>query len=178
MSLRFKLLLVALLTLALPLAGLLIVRQMEVLLRQGQEQTLIASARSLARSLAALKVELPPAGLAFYLHACPGKMAIDGYSDDWSVIAPQAQNLGPAADAQKLTLLLCADNDWLYLLAGARDRTRARADANGADALQRDHLTLTLERGGTTQRYLLASAAPGSSWRTPPPVSARSTSAS
>jgi dedicated sortase system histidine kinase len=161
MSLRFKLLLVALLTLALPLAGLLIVRQMEVLLRQGQEQTLIASARSLARSLAALKVELPPAGLAFYLHACPGKMVVDGYADDWSVIAAQAQNLGPAADAQKLTLLLCADNDWLYVLASARDYTRTRADANDADAAQRDHLTLTLERGSTTRRYLLASAAPG-----------------
>jgi len=160
-SLRFKLLLVALLTLALPLAGLLIVRQMEVLLRQGQEQTLIASARSLARSLAALKVELPPAGLAFYLHSCPGKMVVDGYADDWSVLASQAQNLGPAADAQKLTLLLCADKDWFYLLAAARDRTRARADANDADAAQRDHLTLTLERAGNAGRYLLASAGPG-----------------
>ena len=62
MSLRFKLLLIALSTLALPLAGWLFVRQMEELLRQGQEQTLIASARALARSLDALKAELPPAG--------------------------------------------------------------------------------------------------------------------
>ncbi|HEY8011325.1 MAG TPA: ATP-binding protein [Rudaea sp.] len=161
MSLRFKLLLVALSTLALPLAGWLIVRQMEVLLRQGQEQTLIASAKALARSLAALKTVLPPAGQAFYVHPRVGKIEIDGYGDDWSDLSPYAQNLGPADDAQKLKLLLCADADWLYLLATVRDTTRTRVDANDADALLRDHLTLTLERDGNTQRYLLASAAPG-----------------
>jgi len=161
MSLRFKLLLVALSTLALPLAGLLIVRQMEVLLRQGQEQTLIASAKALARSLSALKTELPPSGQAFYVHTCANKITVDGYADDWSALAGYAQNLGPADDAQKLTLLLCADKDWLYLLAGARSAKRTRADARDPDAQLRDHLTLTLERGGGEQRYLLASAAPG-----------------
>ena len=161
MSLRFKLLLVALSTLALPLAGLLIVRQMEVLLRQGQEQTLIASAKALARSLAALKTALPPTGQAFYVHACPNRIAVDGYVDDWAALSAYAQNLGPADDAQKLTLLLCADSEWLYLLAGARAPTRTRSDAHDADALLRDHLTLTLERNGVERRYLLASAAPG-----------------
>ena len=78
MSLRFKLLLIALSTLALPFAGWLFVRQMEELLRQGQEQTLIASARALARSLDALKAELPPAGTAIYIHQAPGRIAIDG----------------------------------------------------------------------------------------------------
>src|SRR5579863_2533007 len=146
MSLRFKLLLVALSTLALPLAGWLIVRQMEVLLRQGQEQTLIASAKALARSLGALKAALPPVGQAFYVHPLVGKIVIDGYDDDWSALAPYAQNLGPPDDAQKLKLLLCTDSDWLYLLATARDTTRTRVDASDADALQRDHLTLTLER--------------------------------
>ena len=161
MSLRFKLLLVALSTLALPLAGLLIVRQMEVLLREGQEQTLIASAKALARSLAALKTALPPTGQAFYVHNCPNGMTIDGYADDWRQLATYAQNLGPADDAQKLTLLLCTDKEWLYLLAGARAAQRARADAKDPDAQLRDHLTLMLERGNVTRRYLLASAAPG-----------------
>ncbi len=88
MSLRFKLLLIALSTLALPLAGWLIVRQMEVLLRQGQEQTLIASAKALARSLGALKTVLPPAGQAFYVHRRVDEITIDGYADDWSVSRP------------------------------------------------------------------------------------------
>ena len=161
MSLRFKLLLIALSTLALPFAGWLFVRQMEELLRQGQEQTLIASARALARSLDALKAELPPAGTAIYIHQAPGKIAIDGYADDWGGLAPYAQNLGPPVDVQKESLLLCADRNWLYLLVSVRDATRTRVDAKDARAAISDHLTLTLERGALSRRYLLASAAPG-----------------
>jgi len=161
MSLRFKLLLIALSTLALPLAGWLFVRQMEELLRQGQEQTLIASAQGLARSLDALKAQLPPAGTALYVHPAPKQIVIDGYADDWSLLAPYAQPLGPPHDAQKLTLLLCADANWFYLLASARDATRTRADASDPRASASDHLTLTLQRGELTRRYLIASAAPG-----------------
>ncbi|HEX7914944.1 ATP-binding protein [Rudaea sp.] len=161
MSLRFKLLLLALSTLALPLAGWLIVRQMEELLRQGQEQTLTASAKALARSLAALKTALPPAGQAFYVHSCAGGMRIDGYADDWNQLMPYAQNIGPADDAQKAKLLLCADGDFLYLLAQVRDATRTRADASDENALLRDHLTLSLAHDNDLRRYLIASAAPG-----------------
>jgi dedicated sortase system histidine kinase len=161
MSLRFKLLLIALSTLALPVAGWLFVRQMEELLRQGQEQTLIASARALARSLGALKTELPPAGAALYVHKAPGPIVIDGYADDWATLAPYAQNLGPQGNVHKLTLLLCTDHDWLYVLASVRDATRQRFDASDPRAPTSDHLTLTLQRGELTRRYLLASAAPG-----------------
>jgi two-component system sensor histidine kinase ChvG len=161
MSLRFKLLLLALSTLALPLAGWLIVRQMEELLRQGQEQTLIASAKALARSLAALKTVLPPAGQAFYVHPCAREMRVDGYADDWAPLMPYAQNIGPADDAQKAKLLLCVDEGYLYLLALVRDTTRMRVDANDPDALLRDHLTLSLARDNDVHRYLIASAGPG-----------------
>ena len=51
MSLRLKLLLVALSTLTLPWAGWQFVRQTESVLRQGQEQTLLSSATTLARAL-------------------------------------------------------------------------------------------------------------------------------
>ena len=161
MSLRFKLLLLALSTLALPLAGWLIVRQMEELLRQGQEQTLTASAKALARSLAALKTVLPPAGQAFYVHPCARGMRIDGYADDWNALMPYAQNIGPADDAQKAKLLLCADDDYLYLLAQVRDATRTRADASDDNALLHDHLTLSLAHDNDLRRYLIANAAPG-----------------
>jgi two-component system, OmpR family, sensor histidine kinase ChvG len=162
MSLRFKLLLIALSTLTLPLAGWLFVRQMEELLRQGQEQTLIASARALARSLGALKLELPPAGAAIYVHRAAEKMIeVDGYIDDWVQFMPYAQSLGPGSDAQKLSLLLCADQNWVYLLANVHDATRTRVDASDPRAQDSDHLTLTLQRGPLTRLYLLASAAPG-----------------
>jgi two-component system, OmpR family, sensor histidine kinase ChvG len=161
MSLRFKLLLIALSTLALPFAGWLFVRQMEELLRQGQEQTLIASARALARSLGALNAQLPPAGAAIYVHKAPEKISIDGYGDDWRTLSTYAQTIGPANDVHKATMLLCADRSWLYLLAEVRDTTRSRVEAADPKAASSDHLTLTLERGELTRRYLLASAGPG-----------------
>jgi len=162
MSLRFKLLLIALSTLALPLAGWLFVRQMEELLRHGQEQTLIASARALARSLGAIESELPPSGAALYVHTASERIAVDGFADDWAAMLPYAQNVGAPSDAQKLKLLLCENGEWLYLLAIVRDTTRDRADARDESASRRDHLTLTLERDDVSRRYLLASAAPGS----------------
>jgi signal transduction histidine kinase len=161
MSLRFKLLLIALSTLALPLSGWLFVRQMEELLRQGQEQTLIASAQGLARSLDALKATLPPAGTALYVHAAPKRILVDGYADDWSTLNPYTQTLGSPDDPQRLRLLLCADANWFYLLASARDATRSRVDASDPRAPVSDHLTLTLQRGALIRRYLLASGAPG-----------------
>lgn len=160
MSLRLKLLLVALSTLALPLAGWLFVRQMEQLLRQGQEQTLIAAANALARALPTIAA-LPPAGAALYVQPAPGRMVVDGYGDDWQLLAPFAQALGPVQAPQKLVLSLCADANWLYLYAQVRDATRQRADANDAAARSADHLTLTLQRGALIRSYLLASAAPG-----------------
>jgi len=162
MSLRFKLLLIALSTLALPLVGWLFVRQMEELLRHGQEQTLIASARAIARSLSAIESDLPPPGAALYVHPAPGRIDLDAFGDDWTGLLPYVQSIGAPNDAQKLKLLLCADHEWLYLLAQVHDTTRDRADARDPNAALRDHLTLTLERGGVVRSYLLASAAPGS----------------
>jgi len=161
MSLRAKLLLIALSTLALPLVGWLFVRQMEELLRHGQEQTLIASAKAIARSLLAIESDLPPPGAALYVHPAPGRIAIDGFADDWAALQPFVQSVGVPSDSQKLKLLLCGNRDWLYLLATVHDASRDRADARDEGATLRDHLTLTLERGGVVRSYLLASAAPG-----------------
>jgi two-component system sensor histidine kinase ChvG len=161
MSLRRKLLLVALSVLALPWAGWQFVRQMEALLRQGQEQALIASGKALARSLAAIRAELPPLGPALYVHPITTPPQIDGYASDWASLLPYAHNLGPPNDAQKLKLLLGADEGWFYLLAEVRDGTRQRADARDPQAERADHLSLTLTRGGFARRYLIASAAPG-----------------
>lgn len=162
MSLRRKLLLVALAMLALPWAGWQFVRQMEVLLRQGQEQTLIASGKALARSLAAINAELPPPGGAVYVHALEAPLQIDGYADDWLELRGYSQNLGPAQDAQKLKLTLAEDASWLYLLVEVRDMTRRRADARDVQVQQADRIELGLGRGVAERSYLIASAAPGS----------------
>jgi len=162
MSLRRKLLLVALAMLALPWAGWQFVRQMEVLLRQGQEQTLIATGKALARSLAAINAELPQPGAALYVHELEAPLQIDGYADDWLELRGYSQNLGPVQDAQKLKLILAEDAAWFYLLAEVRDGTRRRADARDGQVQQADRIELSLGRGDAERSYLIASAAPGS----------------
>ena len=69
MTLRRKLMLVALSTLVLPLVGAWFVRQMDVLLRQGQAQALTASAHAMARSLVVIGAALPHRTDGWYVPA-------------------------------------------------------------------------------------------------------------
>jgi len=160
MSLRKKLLLVALCTLALPIAGWLYVRQMESLLREGQADALLASARAVARSLVVTGAVLPEDANGWYVQEASSPITVDGYGDDWAPLTPWSQPLGPSSNPRG-KLLLAQDGDWLYLYADVRDTRRTRADADDANALTADHLILTLVNAAGKQRYLLASAAPG-----------------
>ena len=160
MSLRQKLLLVALCTLALPVAGWLYVRQMESLLREGQAQALLASARAVARSLVVTGAVLPQDVNGWYVEPAPGPITVDGYADDWAPLTPWSQRLGSRSSPSG-TLLLAQDADWLYLYADVRDPRRTPADADDVGAMRADHLILTLGNAQGRRRYLLASAAPG-----------------
>jgi len=156
MSLRRKLLLVALCTLALPVAGWLYVRQMETLLREGQAQALLASANAVARSLVVTGAVPPGRQSVWYVQQSAEPIMVDGYGDDWAPLTPWSQPLGARGK-----LLLAGEGDWLYLYAEVRNVRRVRADADDVDALAADHLVLTLGNAAGRRRYLLASAAPG-----------------
>ncbi len=155
MSLRRKLLLVALSTLVLPLVGLLYVRQMESLLRRGQAQALTASAQTLARALVAAGAVLPRQR-GWFVQRPSGPITIDGYADDWGPLTPWAQRLDGRG-----RLMLAQDASWLYLFLTVDDTTRTRSDADAPEAMQADHVILILARGPLRCRYLIASAAPG-----------------
>ncbi len=161
MSLRFKLLLVALSTLALPWAGWQFVRQTEVLLREGREQALLASARMLASALVARGLVLPSAD-ALYVHALDEAVVVDGYGDDWAAVRAHAQPVGPAADPARLQVLLGEARNGVHLFIDARDATRTRVDPASPRAPDGDHVVLLLEQDGEARSYLLSGAAPGS----------------
>jgi dedicated sortase system histidine kinase len=166
MTLRRKLLLVALCTLALPIAGWLYVRQMETLLRDGQAQALLASARAVARSLVVIGAVHPQESDGWYVQQTPGPITVDGYGDDWAPLTPWAQPLGAVPTAGQASrprgkLLLAEDADALYLYVDVADTRRTRADVDDANALAADHVILSLGNSAGQRRYLLASAAPG-----------------
>jgi len=156
MNLRRKLLLVALCTLALPVAGWLYVRQMETLLREGQEQALTAAAIAVARSLVVTNAPLPQGDKGWYVQQAVNPITVDGYGDDWAPLTPWSQPLGTRGK-----LLLAENADGLYLYVDIRCARRTRADAGDANAMSADHLVLLLAHGDQQRRYLLASAAPG-----------------
>ena len=160
MSLRFKLLLVALSTLALPWAGWQFVRQTEVLLREGREQALLASARMLASALVARGLALPP-GDALHVHALDESVVVDGYGDDWAVVRAHMQPLGPPADPARLQGVLGEARNGMHLFLDVRDATRTRVDPASPRAPDGDHVVLLLEQEGEARSYRLSGAAPG-----------------
>ena len=156
MTLRRKLLLVALCTLALPVAGWLYVRQMENLLREGQAQALLASARAVARSLVVTGAMSPRDGDGWYVEQAPNPITVDGYGDDWAPLTPWSQPIRPRGK-----LLLAQDAGRLYLYVTVPDTRRTRADAADTGAMAADHVILGLGNANGQRRYLLASSAPG-----------------
>ncbi len=104
MSLRIQLLGVGLLTLALPWAGYRYVQELEGALRDGLEQSLLASANTMAAAL-----ELQPLTNSnqtqgatiestIYAHPLVTPPSIDGYRDDWSSAAETVRRLGSVAE--------------------------------------------------------------------------------
>ncbi|MGH8216656.1 MAG: ATP-binding protein [Rhodanobacteraceae bacterium] len=156
MTLRRKLLLVALSTLALPWAGWLYVRQMERLLRNSQEQALLAIAFALDRGLVAVGAELPHDDRNWYIQQATRPIVVDGSARDWSAISRWAQRPLPGVEVQ-----LAHDPAWLYLRVRVADATPTRLDAGDPAAIEADHVVLELVRGIHQRSYLLASAASG-----------------
>lgn len=156
MSLRAKLLLLALSTLVLPVAGWLLVRQLEVLLREGQAQVQLASAQMLARAVTMQGDVFPVAGPALFVQAANAPLVLDGYDLDW-----RSQDLLDHGIAPGLRLALARSENQLHLLATVHDASRVRADAHWPQAASADHLLLVVEDEHGLHRLRLASAAPG-----------------
>jgi dedicated sortase system histidine kinase len=156
-TLRRKLLLVALSTLALPFAGWLYVQQMEQLLRRSQEQALLATAYALGRGLIAVGAPLPTPARGWYVQNVRQPIVVDGYGDDWASLSPWVQHPWPGVRVQ-----LAQDAAWLYLHIEVNDATRTRVDAQDSESQDADHVELVLARGGRQRHFLIASAAPGS----------------
>ncbi len=117
MTLRRKLLLVALSTLALPWAGWLYVRQMEHLLRNSQEQALLAIAFALDRGLVAVGADLPHGDQGWYVQNATQPIVIDGNDSDWAPFSRWVQHPWTGVDVQ-----LAADPVWLYMRSTCRRR--------------------------------------------------------
>jgi two-component system sensor histidine kinase ChvG len=173
MSLRLKLLLLGLFTLVLPFEGYEYARQMEAALRDGEQQSLLAIAQTIATSLqgrADLLYRLTPdSGPALPgpkdLQAVPLLAApfLDGDADEWPRNSPFRRSFtdGP----RQLSLLAGVHERMAYLLIEVRD-AHVVWDAPGVDVLDpagfgnRIWIAFT-DASGAQHEYLFAASEPG-----------------
>lgn len=142
MSLRTKLMLVALSILVLPWAGWQFVRQMEILLRQGQEQALLASAEALARGIAVRPAQLPGDGDGWFVHRLAFAPRLDGDGGDWQ--GAQAQPYAFGGQAPWLRVSLGRASERLFVLVSVDDDTLQRGEAHWPADVAFDRLRLHL----------------------------------
>ena len=159
MQLRTKLLLVALSILALPWAGWQFVQRMETLLRQGQEQALLASAEALARGIAVRPGGLPPAGESWYVHRLEFAPRLDGLADDWRGAADAPMQAG--APRPWLRAVAGRANDRLHLWISVDDPSPERGEAHWPGDLEFDRLQLSLLGRGGELALRLANSSTG-----------------
>jgi two-component system sensor histidine kinase ChvG len=173
--LRTKLLLLALTTLALPWAGCQYAREMETVLRESEQQSLLAVTTTIAGSLKGRREllfradSLPGSEVSNPRDLTPvvfsGAPLIDGRADEWDT---NARNLlrvaGPGSDG--LRLLAATHERWLYLALLVRDDRWIfdAADLRPLDSESigdRVWLAFDDKRGGQ-QRLFFGSTGPGS----------------
>ncbi len=128
MNLKQQLLLVSLLTLVLPWAGVQFIRETESALRTGQQQMLAGTARAVADSLAQYTEEFPPtqvgerfAGDQLYGHELESNPEIDGYFDDWTIGRGSLRTLRGSDGPVRFALGLFDEAVYLYVEVSDRN---------------------------------------------------------
>lgn len=159
MRLRSKLLLVSLSILVLPWAGWQFVRQLEVLLRAGQEQALLASAEALARGIAQTPGRLPPAGSGWFAQRLAYAPRLDGEAGDWQ--GAEAEPLALGEGRPWLRVVLGRSNERLYLFLQVDDDSRQRGEAGWGGDLDFDRIDLWLLGPAGELRLRLANQGSG-----------------
>ncbi|WP_346838830.1 ATP-binding protein [Microbulbifer sp. SAOS-129_SWC] len=136
MNLRRQLLIVSLVALALPWAGVQYLRQVDSALAQGQMQALKATASAVAARLASAPRLIAPEaarlgrqpGAQLYLNPLPQAPLLDGYGSDWRPwqLAPQLLNDASGKPLARVTLGRSGDR--IYLLLTVADTTPTYQD--------------------------------------------------
>jgi len=169
-SIRLQLLVVALTTLVLPWAGCQYARELESALRGSQEQSLLASAGTIANALSAQPQRVfrnsdlrafDARGGDLYVHPLANQPLLDGYSEDLSI--PFDPAILPSTSGYHARVQAGATERYLYLYAEVDD-THFDPEPNDvhADTDRFDRVDIWLQgQDGTNTSYFFATTAPG-----------------
>lgn len=171
MTLRRQLLLASLLLLTLPWAGCQFVREMEGVMRDGQAQSLKATARAVAAGIAAQPSLLYPdadrladtSGDGGEIYAPPSRSPIilDGYGDGWPEDGINRITNDGIEQGFELHYQALTHGNTLYLLLRVKDTAVTYYHPSGPPAANGDRLVLQVNGGEAIERYTLLTSAPG-----------------
>jgi len=169
-SIRLQLLVVALTTLVLPWAGCQYARELESALRGSQEQSLLASAGTIANALSAqpqrvfrnadLRAFDARSG-DLYVHPLMNQPLLDGYREDWGI--PWDPAILPTVNGYRARLQAGSTERYLYLYAEVDD-THFDPEPNDVDPDKDrfDRVDVWLQgNDGAETNYFFATTAPG-----------------
>ena len=170
MSIRFQLLIVALTTLLLPWAGCQYARELETALRSSQEQSLLASAGTIANALSAQPQRVfHDAGdtEAFsaragdlYVYPLVAQPLLDGYREDWDV--PAEPTLLPTTTGYHARVQAGSTEGFLFLFIEVHDSHFDPQPLNVRPDTDRfDRVNLSLDGPNGREAYFFGTGAPG-----------------
>ncbi len=161
-SIRFKLLLLSLVLLVIPLSGYRFIQQMEHFLRQAQDDNLLTTTRALALAVknSGLLEQYPATQNALYVHPYQS-VILDGFADDWQLLLPLAQRFESGPGPAFSVLLRASASDY-YLLLQVRDSNLVYAGSLGIGVDQSDRVELYFDGDYGLQHWLITPYAPGS----------------
>ncbi len=163
MTLNKQLLLVSLLLLSIPWAGCQYLQEIDASLRSGQEQTLQASTKVLAKALAQspdaalLAVEKKPekSSPVFYCHPIDYVIDTDGYADSWPDIE---WSVWSNNDGQRVSYRCAVNGDQLMLFFDIKNSEMIFNNPTLSLADNGDRLVLVT---GNERDYIFTAIAPG-----------------
>jgi signal transduction histidine kinase len=153
--------LVALSLLALPWAGWRFVLELESLIRQGQEQALLAAAEAMARGVAQQPERLPGVAPTLFVRELQRSPVLDGDAVDWEQADIPTRRFSTPHGEPTTELLLGRRAERVYLFARVSDSTLERAEAHWPNAARRDHVLLSVEGPHGSVLLRLANAESG-----------------
>jgi dedicated sortase system histidine kinase len=169
-SIRLQLLIVALTTLVLPWAGCQYARELETALRSSQEQSLLASAGTIANALSAQPQRVfhdagdnqafSAAAGDLYVYPLVTQPLLDGYREDWDV--PAEPTSLPTQTGYRARLQAGSSERFLYLFIEVDDTHFDAQPYNVRPDKDRfDRVNLTLDGPNGTASYFFGTDAPG-----------------
>ncbi len=170
MTLKKQLLLVSLLTLMLPWAGMEFIRETESALRSVQQQMLAETARAHAITMAQYSEEFPTTNSTWstsdqlYMHALARQPTIDGYFDDWLLDRTSLRSLRGTDGTIKFAIASFGGAVFLYVEVSDRDIIYATAQTMIVDdgPLYADRVTLVSSSPPyRDETFIFAAEAPG-----------------